>query len=288
MSNSELNPINLPPAQNHDDDPSDKGQSSRDQYPSPAREQNQTVAYLITAVIFFALGFLLAGLVNFSVLSDDTGDQSPDAIAQAVDATFMALTPSPTASPTVVPIQLTFSERDHVVGDENAPVTLVEFSDYRCPWCGVFAEETLTQLLDKYDGYIKFVYRDYPIFGVESIYAAHAAECASQQDEFFDYHLMLFDSQSASPPMVLNDESFLEMADVLSLDADQFSTCLAQDGIQQDIAQNFLDAQGLLGSAPTPTFLINGRRLSGAGSFEYFSRLIDEELLALGIEPPSS
>lgn len=259
--------------------------------PPSASSGGNSLAYGITAFIFFGLGFVVAGLLGVDILNTDDAPTTQAQIAQGVQATFQALTPPPTVAPTAVPIPLTYSDRDHILGSQapDAPITLVEFSDYQCPWCGVFAQETLPGLLDRYDGYVRFVYRDYPIFGPDSLRAAHAAACAAEQSAFQDYHFALFGTQSRQPPLALDENTFLMLADDLSLDAEAFRVCLAQERILQDIAQNFQDAQALFGGrgVGTPTFLLNGKYFQGAASYQTFVERIDAELEALGIEPPA-
>lgn len=241
--------------------------------------------YLVIAAIFFALGFVVA--VILGVGTGQPKEQNTEGeIAQAIQATLIALTPPPTPIPTVVPVELTFSEQDYSTGPDNAPITMVEFSDYRCPYCGRFGTETLKPLLDEYAGLIKFVYRDFPIFGGTSIRAAHAAQCADRQGKFWEYHDALFTSQLLPERPDLNDDVLLSFAFELGLDEAAFSSCLADAQIEQAIMQNYLAAQALLGQAGTPTFLINGRRVVGALPLEYFIPILDEELAKLGIERP--
>lgn len=247
---------------------------------------NQAIAYLVTALIFFVFGFLLAGLLGFNILGENL-TTDPTAVAQSVNGTLIALTPTPTFTPTVAPVELTYSERDHILaGPEDAQVVFVEFSDYQCPYCGEFARDTLPRLLDTYQDYVKFIYRDFPIFGEDSVWAAHAATCAARQDEFTNYHFALFNAFNSEPPMRFDPVSLTGLAGIGGLDEDAFATCMAETSISQGIMQNYLDGQALLGQAGTPMFLINGRRIAGAGTYEYFSRIINEELVKLGIEPP--
>lgn len=247
--------------------------------------QAVTPIYLVIAAIFFALGFVLAVILDVGT-GQPEGQNTEGEIAQAIQGTLMALTPPPTPSPTVVPVELTFSEQDYSTGPDNAPITMVEFSDYRCPYCGRFGSETLKPLLDEYAGLIKFVYRDFPIFEGTSIRAAHAAQCADRQGKFWEYHDALFASQLLPERPDLTDDVLLSFALELGLDQTMFSACLSDAQIEQAIIQNYLAAQALLGQAGTPTFLINGRRVVGALPLEYFIPILDEELAKLGIERP--
>jgi protein-disulfide isomerase len=232
----------------------------------------------------FALGFLLAGLIGFDLVPREPVEVG--IVAQAVQASLTALSPTEPPPPTNVPTNLTYSARDYSIGPEDAPITLVEFSDYRCQFCGRFALETLNDLLEEYDGLLRFVYRDYPIFGEDSVRAAHAAYCADLQESFWDYHFLIFESQTGGQSTQLDPETLVAMAEDLALDADAFTRCLNNQNILDEIIQNILDAQDLLGNAPTPTFLLNGNRMSGALPIDSFRALLNQELRRNGIDPP--
>lgn len=251
----------------------------------PPNSQVVSAGYLVTAVIFFALGFLLAVFLG---LNDNPSNSAPGSaeIAQGVQATLIALTPPPTLTPTAVPVELTYSEEDYVLGPDDAPITLVEFSDYRCPYCGRFAAETLKPLLAQYDGLIRFVYRDFPIFGDVSIRAAHAAQCAGRQGKFWEYHDAIFASQAQPERLALIDADLMDFALELDLDTDAFIACLADNSIAERIVQRFAEAEYMLGQAGTPTFLINGKRYTGAQPLPYFVEVINAELALLGVTQP--
>jgi protein-disulfide isomerase len=256
---------------------------------APPPSRNDTFSYLMTAAIFFALGLLVGYLVT-SENNDSTESSSSNSgisVAQAVESTLIALTPTATPQPTVVPIQLTYSEDDYRQGSPDAPIKLVEFSDYRCPYCARFAAETLPVLMQLYDGYLEFVYRDYISFGEPSLMASQGAYCANEQEQFWGYHDLIFISQ-AQEGVEITSEVLTSFADTLELDSEQFNTCMNDQTVQDAILAKVVDAGELLGRAPTPTFLINGRRVVGAMPLENFIQIINEELEALGIEPPVS
>jgi protein-disulfide isomerase len=158
-------------------------------------------------------------------------------------------------------------------GPAKAPVTIVEFSDFHCPFCRRVIP-TLAQLEAKYGEKIKLVFRDFPI---ESLHpgatkAHEAARCANEQNKFWAYHDKLF----AAPPKN-SPETFKELAKEIGLNANAFETCLNsgkfQAAIKEDIAEG-----SRIGVSGTPAFFINGRLLSGAQPLEAFARLIDDEL----------
>jgi len=158
-------------------------------------------------------------------------------------------------------------------GAPDAPVTLVEFSDFQCPFCKR-AQATLKQLLEKYPGKVRLVYRDFPIDNLhpQARRAAEAARCAQDQGKFWDYHDVLFTHTPQAAPDDLG-----RYAQQVGLDVTKFKQCLSS-GAHQATVQRDLDEGTRLGVTGTPAFFINGRPLSGAQPLEAFARLIEEEL----------
>jgi protein-disulfide isomerase len=268
--------------------PESEGQSGAallPEIPPTPPPQTQTVtlnsvAYLVSSLIFFVLGFLLAGLIGFDLASESNDVE----IGQAVLGTLQALSPP---TPTAVPVELTYSDKDYVQGAEDAPITLVEFSDYRCPYCTRFEIETRQALMDRYEGLIKFVYRDYPIFGGDSIRAAVAARCADEQGRFWDYHRAIFLSQAQEEPSPLDNATLVQLATQISMNVENFNSCMQDQAIIDEVLSNIDNAYSLVGGSGTPTFLLNGKVISGALPYRNFVQLIDAELRALGLEPPA-
>ena len=158
-------------------------------------------------------------------------------------------------------------------GPANAPVTIVEFSDFECPFCKR-AHPTLTQLFEKYAGKVKLVYRDFPL---ESIHpqarrAAEAARCANDQGKFWDYYDILF---TESPKLASDD--LKRYAGQVGIDVNKFDDCLS-GGVHKTAVQKDIDEGMRLGVSGTPAFFVNGRLLSGAQPIEAFARIIEEEL----------
>ena len=157
-------------------------------------------------------------------------------------------------------------------GSPTAPVTIVEFSDFECFFCRR-AVPLLQSLLDAYGNNVRIVFRDFPMDSHPGAkVAAEAARCANDQGKFWEYHDVLFANQGKLGPDALK-----QYAKQVSLDTDQFSTCLAsrkhQAGVERDIEDGRKVAvQG------TPTFFINGRAVVGAQPIESFRAIIDEEL----------
>ena len=160
-----------------------------------------------------------------------------------------------------------------VRGATDAPVTIVEFSDFECPFCKQ-THPTLKQLLERYPGKVRLAYRDFPLDSIhpQARRAAEAARCASDQGKFWEYHDVLF---TQSPQLTLED--LRRYAGQVGLDITKFDGCLAA-GVHKTTVQRDLDEGNRLGITGTPAFFINGRTLSGAQPLDAFTRLIEQEL----------
>jgi protein-disulfide isomerase len=156
-------------------------------------------------------------------------------------------------------------------GDANAPVTIIAFSDYECPFCKR-AEVTVAQVMSAYPTQVRYVHRDFPLpFHQHAHEAAQAARCVGDQGKFWEYHDKLFQAQDMST------DNLKKMATDVGADPQKMQDCISagkhEDEIQADIA-----AGSDVGVSGTPAFFINGRMLSGAQPFERFKELIDGEL----------
>jgi protein-disulfide isomerase len=158
-------------------------------------------------------------------------------------------------------------------GGAKAPVTIIEFSDYQCPFCKR-AEDVVDQVMKTYGDKVRLVFRDYPLpFHPNARPAAEAANCANAQGKFWPYHQKLFANQSA-----LAADNLKTYAKDLGLDGAKFEQCLADDkSIKTAIDKDVSDGEKV-GVNGTPAFFINGRMLSGAQPFEKFKEIIDDEL----------
>lgn len=158
------------------------------------------------------------------------------------------------------------------MGPANAPVTIVAFTDYQCPYCHR-AQTTLDQILTQYAGKIRLVHRDFPLDGHPQAFpAARAAWCAGEQGKFWEYYKSLM---SVSGDMAEAD--LLGRAEALKLDSAAFKTCATSDRHDAAIREG-ADAGARLGVTGTPGYFINGRMLTGAQPIEQFQQVIDAEL----------
>jgi protein-disulfide isomerase len=158
------------------------------------------------------------------------------------------------------------------LGPEQAPVTIVEFSDYQCPFCGR-VEATLKQVREKYPDRVRIVFKHLPLDIHSKALAAHAAaEAAARQGKFWEMHDKIFANQAAMSP-----EKYAEWARELGLDMARFERDRASAEVKARIAADKREA-AQLGATGTPSFFINGKYSSGAKPFEAFQALIDAEL----------
>jgi protein-disulfide isomerase len=156
--------------------------------------------------------------------------------------------------------------------DKGAPITIVEFSDFQCPFCSR-AEEVVNRVMDTYKGKIRLVYRDYPLpFHGDAQKASEAALCAGEQGKYWEMHSKLFANQQALTVPQLKDH-----AKGLGLDDGKFGSCLDGGAKAKEVAASKKagDEAGVNG---TPAFFINGRLISGAQPFDRFKEIIDHEL----------
>jgi protein-disulfide isomerase len=159
-------------------------------------------------------------------------------------------------------------------GPAGAPVTLVSFADYQCPFCQR-AEQVVAELERRYTGKLRLVHRDFPLdFHPRARIAARASYCAGEQGRFWEYHRGLL-----LQPSDYGDADLAARARALGLQEAPFTACVASDRFDAVIAQGLEDGSKL-GVNSTPTFFINGRMVSGARSLEQFAQVIDEELAA--------
>jgi protein-disulfide isomerase len=158
-------------------------------------------------------------------------------------------------------------------GEPDAAVTIVEFSDFECPFC-VRVQATLERLLEQYAGSVRLVYRHFPLTSIHpnAYKAAEASLCAGEQDRFWEYHDLLFAEQQAMSVPDLKDK-----ARRIGLAGAEFDGCL-DSGRHTAAVRTDLFTGSALGVSGTPAFFVNGRFLSGAVPFEHFAELIDDEM----------
>jgi protein-disulfide isomerase len=163
---------------------------------------------------------------------------------------------------------------DPAIGPEDAPVTIIEFSDFNCPFCRKWHEQTLLTLLAAYPDQIRFVYRDLPVVGGGTVgsEAAQAADCAGDQGKYWEFHNLLFVGTYG-----LSQQAYLQYASDLGLDGQALAECLETNYHAGEVQADLEEALQL-GVNSTPTFFVNGIPVVGAQPAQIFQQIIDMEL----------
>jgi protein-disulfide isomerase len=163
-----------------------------------------------------------------------------------------------------------------VKGNASAPVKIIEFSDFQCPYC-TRAADTVKEVLTKYGDKVSVEYRHFPLdFHKRAHRAAEGSECANQQGKFWEYHDLLFANQSA-----LEENNLKDYAAKAGLDVAKFDACMADAGTAK-IVDADMENGASVGMSGTPGFYINGKLLAGAVPIEEFAKVIDAELKKAG------
>ena len=225
--------------------------------------------YSVLVVLAFAAGILTGYVVwgRSSVQAQTVMANQPAAQAPIVEV------PAATQPPQFIRYDVP-SDGFPGIGPEDAPIVIVEFSDFQCPFCKRFYDETYQQLLAAYPDNIRFVYRHLPLTSIhpEAFPSAEASMCANEQNVFWEYHDKIFENQDK-----LGRELYMQIARDLNLDTTAFEDCL-NTGKYKDLVQQDSDFALNLGVQSTPTFFINGLALVGAQPLSAFTQLIDKEL----------
>jgi len=244
-------------------------------------------------VAAIAIATFLGGYA-IGALDNDSDSLSADEIKEIISA-VEAKAPAPAPQQAQAPTQPTAPQRyqvsledDPVKGNANAPVTVVEFSDFQCPFCSRFYTQTLPALQENYidTGKIKLVYKDLPLDNLHpNARPAHiAAECADEQGKFWEYHDVLFEKQSEWSRSSSADLSsqLTQYATSMGLNSASFGSCISSQSMADEVNADFLQAASF-GATGTPTFFIGNEKngfikLVGAQPYAAFQAAIDAQL----------
>jgi protein-disulfide isomerase len=163
------------------------------------------------------------------------------------------------------------------LGDVDAPVVMIEWSDFQCPFCASFALETMPDLVDEYveTGVLRFEWRDFPVLGADSLTAAMAGRAAAEQDAFFEMHDEIFGREFERNAGELSIESLTGIAGELGLDTDRFERDMQDPELERAVRTDLQTGQQL-GFTGTPAFVINGRSMVGGQPTETFRQVVDQ------------
>lgn len=238
------------------------------------------------AIATFLGGYAIGTLDDGSdSLSADEIKEIISAVEAQAPAPQPAQVPSQPSAPQLIQVSL---DDDPIKGNPDAPVTVVEFSDFQCPFCSRFFTQTLPALEENYidTGKIKLVYRDFPLDNLHpNARPAHiAAECADEQGKFWEYHDVLFSKQSEWNRLSSVDlnAQLNEYATSMGLNSASFDSCLSSKSTADEVQSDFLHASQY-GATGTPTFFIGNEKdgfikLVGAQPYAAFQAAIDAQL----------
>jgi len=186
--------------------------------------------------------------------------------------------------PSEVTISTFLENGSPILGDPNAPITLVEFGDYQCHFCNVFFHSTEDDILKNYvdTGKVRMIFKDYNIIGPDSVTASHGAHCANDQGLFWEYHDILYSNWTGENNGWASSENLLKFAKEINLNIDEWSECMINTPHSQRILASNNDAKDL-GITGTPAFFVIGpdgkvTKLFGAQPYESFEKVFETEL----------
>lgn len=249
---------------------------------SESRPRPSVLLWSVLVAIAFVLGLVAGYLIWERPLQakvdaaekqvaalQKTGTANQTAAANAAEANAAEAQPTQQVKRYNVP-----TDDDPALGKADAPITIIEFSDYQCPFCRQWHEQVFSKIKETYGDKVRLVYRDFPLYGLhpEAEAAAEAADCAGEQKDYWDYHNLLFTGNKD-----LGTDTYLSYAQSLKLNTDTFKKCLDDHKYQAEVKADY-DYASQLGVRSTPTFFVNGLAVVGAQPFEVFQQVIDMEL----------
>lgn len=177
------------------------------------------------------------------------------------------------------PVDVKVRANDHILGNKDAKVTIVEFSDFQCPFCRSFWSNTLSQIKKDYidTGKAQFVYKHFPLdFHPGAKPAAEGSECASDQGKFWEMHDKIYEEQAklGQGTVQFTKQDVAKWAAAVGLNMNQFNQCVSSGKYSQLVGDDLAYGSSL-GISGTPTFFINGQRVVGAQPFAAFQAVID-------------
>ncbi len=254
-----------------------------------ANQQESLALGVNSTPTFYVNGYPLHGAQPFSVFDQvavliESGELEATLEAQMrlayEQAQARAAQPQPPSGPVDIPI-----DGAYAVGDPNAPITIIEYTDYQCPYCSRHFEQTYPQLLENFieTGVVYYVFKDFPLSQIhpQAVAAANAARCAGDQDAYLEMHDMLFQTQAEWNNRSDANALFNQYAAELGLDEAQFAACV-ENGTHEEGVLADLNEGASYGVSGTPAFFINGYFLSGAQPYDTFVDAIEFLLEEVG------
>jgi protein-disulfide isomerase len=224
-----------------------------------------------------SIGVASVSLIGFLIMavayiqkggSNSAANENSDQVAQDQGKNNDKPTPSPAPEPNQ-PANIKVSDSDHIRGNKNAPITIVEFSDLQCPFCSRF-HDTMKQVMAAYPNDVRWVYKHFPLnFHQYAQKSAEASECASEQGKFWEYADNIFANQSS-----LNNDYLATAAKNVGLNTKKFDECLSSGKYASKVSSDYSQGQQA-GVTGTPANFINGQLVAGAVPFETIKQKIE-------------
>ena len=240
---------------------------------------------IITIIIITGIAAFFAGSYVSNFNSDTISQEELENAIAKLELKILEKQ-LPTNQPTL-PLKIS-SGNNPVIGNPDAQITIIEFSDFQCPFCAKFHMQTLPTIMDEYinKGTVKLVFRDFPIQSIHpnAVPASIAAECANEQGEFEQMYHMLFEKQKewSNLETAYAITAFNQYASELQLNEEKFDSCIKNVKYIEEV-QKDLDDGRTFGVTGTPGFFIGNEKigfveLKGAQPFESFKKVIDNQL----------
>jgi protein-disulfide isomerase len=233
------------------------------------------IGFVTALLVLGTIGFIALGTcVMKGECAKGLGDGSEDVVVVKDDNTQPTADVAADTNQGVVPVA---TEDDYVRGDENAPITIIEYSDFECPYCTRF-HETMTQVMEDYDGQVKWIYRHFPLsFHPNAQSAGEASECAGDQDKFWEMADLLYENNTE-----LGEDMYLQLAGEIGLNTTDFTTCM-NDGKYESKVKTQAQGGVTAGVTGTPgSFIISedgeAMPIKGALPYETVSGYLDSIL----------
>ncbi len=175
------------------------------------------------------------------------------------------------------PADVKINSDDHILGDKDAKVMIVTYADFRCPFCEKFYTQVEKQIVADYvnTGKARFIFRNFAFLGQQSTWTSEAAECAAEQDKYWEYYNWLFSNQAPESDLnYYSKANLIKYAGKVGLNATQFTSCLNSDKYSKRVADDSASGKAI-GVTGTPTTFINGQKIVGAQPYETFKQAID-------------
>lgn len=240
---------------------------------------NNPVVSVLAGVVIFLVGAAFGGMYTKIQYLEGKGlfAGSAGPVTQAAGNNQQPGAPARPPTPTKVDVKVTSD--DPTRGNASAKLTVVEFGDYQCPFCGRFHKDVLPGLLKDYvdTGKIKFVFKNLAFLGKESTDAANAALCAKEQNKFWEYHDQIYNNQQGENQGTFSLANLKKFAADLGLNTAQFNSCLDSQKYNAQVLADNAEA-GRLGFNSTPSTSVGSTPVIGAQPYAQFKAAIDAEL----------